>query len=88
MTATQPTGHDEELVPMQQLADEFAWGARMLIEYAHGGKFSAKRVDGVWYSTRSAISYRRVAVRSAVGVELRGGEECAPRAELRVSRPL
>ena len=40
---------------MQQLADEFGWGARMLIEYAHVGRFSAKRVDGVWYSTRSAI---------------------------------
>ena len=56
MATTQPTGHDDELVPLQQLAEEFGWGARMLIEYAHVGKFSAKRVDGVWYSTRSAIS--------------------------------
>lgn len=55
MATTQPTGHDEELVPLQQLANEFGWGDRMLIDYAHVGKFSAKRVDGVWYSTRSAI---------------------------------
>lgn len=61
MATKQPAGPDEELLPLQQLADEFGWGARMLIEYAHVGKFNAKRVDGVWYSTRSAISKFTVA---------------------------
>jgi hypothetical protein len=56
MATAKPAGDDEELVPLIQLAKEFGWGERMLIEYAQVGKLHAQRVDGVWYSTRSALA--------------------------------
>jgi hypothetical protein len=56
MATAKPAGHDEELLPLIQLAQEFGWGERMLIDYAHVGKFAAKFVDGVWYSTRRAMN--------------------------------